>query len=146
MNIRMCRTMPITMASLPKRPLKIYNALQKRKSLSFWLAGLCAPICHFIFPTLCTLANLEIPETVQGKNFVSLLNHPEKLFRKNVYTRFGPGDTIVTKDFAYTSYTDKTAMLYDHRNDPDENSNVVNMTEYKESVAQMTQWVNPHIQ
>ena len=95
-----------------------------------------------IFPTLCTLANLEIPETVQGKNFVSILNHPEKPFRDNVYARFGSGDTIITKDFAFTRYKDETEMFYDHRNDPDENLNVVKMPQYQASVTKIRQLLN----
>jgi iduronate 2-sulfatase len=90
-----------------------------------------------IYPTLCELAKIPVPASVQGKSFVSILDDPEKPFRNVVYTRFGGGDAVVTDQFNYTSYGGKSDMLYDLKKDPNENVNVVGKPDYAETVAMM---------
>jgi iduronate 2-sulfatase len=91
-----------------------------------------------LFPTLCALASIKVPETVQGRGFTKLFNQPDSSFRESVYSRYGSGDAIVTGDFTYTSYNDGMAdMLYDLRSDPQENTNVVNEAKYAGNVAEM---------
>ena len=91
-----------------------------------------------LFPTLCELAGIPIPATVQGKSFVSVLNAPEKPFRKVAYTRYGPGDAVVTEQFNYTRYNGgKSEMLYDLKKDPNENVNIAGNPEYSKTVAKM---------
>ena len=55
--------------------------------------------------------------------------------KKQIYSRFKAGDSIVTDDFIFTSYTtvDNTIeeMLYDHKIDPHEINNVVNDQRYQ---------------
>lgn len=85
-----------------------------------------------IFPTLCALTGVEIPKTVQGRSFAAILDQPAQPFRKAVYSRFGPGDAIITDQFSYTRYKSGAEMLYDLKNDPDENENVVNNPKHKE--------------
>ncbi|MCM8528515.1 MAG: sulfatase [Lentisphaeraceae bacterium] len=91
-----------------------------------------------IFPTLCELADLKIPSQVQGLSFTKVLKNPQEKFRDYIYSRFGPGDAIVSKNFSFTRYKDKTIMLYDHRKDPQENVNVAGNPEY-ESVIKLMQ-------
>ena len=45
-----------------------------------------------IFPTLCSLAGLEVPKTVQGRSFAALLDEPEKTINSDVYSRFRAAD------------------------------------------------------
>jgi iduronate 2-sulfatase len=91
-----------------------------------------------LFPTLCDLAGISVPETVQGKSFAELLDDPAKAFRDSVYSRYGNGDAVITKGFSYTSYNGgKAEMLYDLDRDPDENENVAGSPEYAETVSTM---------
>ena len=60
--------------------------------------------CFDLFPTLCELAGLETPESVQGRSFAGLLSEPEKKISDVVYTRFKSADTVVTERFTYTLY------------------------------------------
>jgi acetyl esterase/lipase len=91
-----------------------------------------------IFPTLCSLAGIAVPNTVQGRSFSTILDDPGQTFRKGVYSRFGPGDAIITDRFSYTVYDGgKSEMLYDLQNDPAENLNVVGDSEFAETVSTM---------
>lgn len=91
-----------------------------------------------IFPTLCALAGIKVPETVQGRSFTRIFDQPEIVFRESAYSRFDLSDAVVTENFSYTRYTDGGAeMLYDLRSDPQENSNVSGHSSYSETIEQM---------
>lgn len=91
-----------------------------------------------IFPTLCSLAEIQIPATVQGREFTSLLDKPQVPFREAAYSRFISADAIITEQFNYTSYNNgKSEMLYDLKKDPQENENVVGKPEYADTLAKM---------
>jgi arylsulfatase A-like enzyme len=94
-----------------------------------------------LFPTLCELAGLDIPETVHGKSLVPLLQEPDQAFREAVYTRWGrerPALAVVTERFNYTWYPNTGAeMLYDLEKDPAENRNVVGEAAYADELARL---------
>jgi len=90
-----------------------------------------------LFPTLCTLARLPIPASVQGRSFVSLLDDPKQAFREVVYTRYGKGDAVVTDHLIYTSYGPDGEMLYDLKTDPKENHNLAMKPEYAQELTNM---------
>jgi arylsulfatase A-like enzyme len=90
-----------------------------------------------VFPTLCELAQVAAPDTVQGRSFVSLLNDPKQSFRDSVYTRYMQGDCVVTEQFIYTKYRNDGEMLYDLKKDPKENRNVAGHPEYAQALAKM---------
>jgi arylsulfatase A-like enzyme len=95
-----------------------------------------------IFPTLCALAGIEIPASVQGRSFAELFDHPQEPFREAAYSRFVSGDTVITKHFTYTSYNEgKSEMLYDLQKDPQENHNVAADPEYAETLAAMKNYL-----
>ena len=91
-----------------------------------------------IFPTLCGLAGVPVPDTVQGRSFGELFDSPDQPFRDVAYSRYGPGDAVITERYSYTRYRgDESEMLYDLEKDPDENENVAGNPEYAEIVAKM---------
>jgi iduronate 2-sulfatase len=93
-----------------------------------------------LFPTLCGLAGLAVPNTVQGRSFGELFDSPDQPFRDVAYCRYGPGDAGITKRFSYTRYRGGVdEMLYDLEKDPNENENVAGKPEYKETVKRMKQ-------
>ena len=95
-----------------------------------------------IYPTLCELAGLPLPDHLDGTSLVPVLKDPEVSPREQAISRFNDGDTIRTDQFRYTIYTDKAGkqsghMLYDHAKDPDENVNVADEAEYAEVVKDL---------
>ena len=97
-----------------------------------------------LFPTLCSLADLPIPATVQGRSFAALLSDPRQKFRDAVYTRFGKGDAVVTDRFIYTSYGDDGEMLYDLVVDPAENQNIAAQPARQNDLAAMRALLAAH--
>ena len=91
-----------------------------------------------IFPTLCELADLTKPSQLQGISFTKVLSNPQESIRDHIYSRYGPGDAIVSKNFSFTRFKDNTLMLYDHSKDPDENNNVAGNPEYAPIIEKMT--------
>jgi arylsulfatase A-like enzyme len=82
-----------------------------------------------IYPSLCELAGLPLPEHLHGKSFVPLLHQPDQKWKEAAIGRFRNGDTIRTDQFRFSEYTSPggafmSRMLYDHRSDPEENRNV----------------------
>ena len=39
-----------------------------------------------LYPTLCQLAGIPVPDHVKGQSFVSLLKNPQNSFRNNIYS------------------------------------------------------------
>lgn len=90
-----------------------------------------------IFPTLCDLANVEVPSSVMGESFVPVIEGSDNACNDAVYSRFKSADAIVTKDFTYSLYENGEEMLYDRDLDPEENNNIVTDPAYAEILAQM---------
>ena len=83
-----------------------------------------------LYPSLCELAGLPLPDHLQGRSFATLMQDADAEWKSAAVGRFQNGDTIRTDAFRFTEYTDKkgkrtSQMLYDHRSDPGENINVV---------------------
>lgn len=92
-----------------------------------------------LFPTLCALAGIGTPKTVQGRDFSSLLEDPGKPFRESAYSRYINGDAIITSNFTLTQYNGgKSRMLYDLEKDPGENINVAEQPRYSETVKRLS--------
>jgi iduronate 2-sulfatase len=91
-----------------------------------------------IFPSLCALAGIAAPATVQGRDFTPLLDNPKQAFHEAAYSRFLSADAVITNQFSYTSYENgKSEMLYDLSKDPQENRNVADDPKYAKTIATM---------
>ena len=91
-----------------------------------------------LFPSLCALAGIATPATVQGRDFTALLDDPNKKFHEAAYSRFLNADAVITDRFSYTSYDNgKSQMLYDLSKDPQENKNIADDPNHAETVATM---------
>ena len=103
-----------------------------------------------IFPTIADMVGTEIPETVEGKSLVSILDEPTSKVRESVffmYKNFQRG--VRTKDWKLINYLvegEKTTQLFEIKKDPLEMNNLANDPKYKEKVEEMTQllqeWIN----
>jgi len=92
-----------------------------------------------IYPTLCELAGIKLPEHLEGTSMVPLMNDPKRQWKKAAFTRHGNGSTVTTGDYTYTEYGDNAQrMLYDRKKAPSENENVAEVAEYKETVKQLS--------
>jgi len=101
-----------------------------------------------IYPTLCELAGIDLPEHLEGTSMVPLLNHPDRPWKKAAFSQYPRGKdrdkmgyTMRTDRYRYTEWQDiqtgnvEARELYDHLNDPEENTNVVGNPEKKATVA-----------
>lgn len=95
-----------------------------------------------IFPTLCALAGIDAPQSVQGKSFETLFENPKNQINDVVYTRFRAADAVVTDRFTYSRFENGEEMLFDLLNDPQENRNVAGNPKYKESLEDMRSKLN----
>lgn len=91
-----------------------------------------------VYPTLCDLTGLDKPAHLQGDSLTPVLDHPKRMVKDAAYSRYNSGESVRTARYLYTEYyADKARtqlrarMLYDHRNDPDENVNVSEQPRYQ---------------
>lgn len=97
-----------------------------------------------IYPTLCELAGLELPEHLQGNSFTELLFDPEARSDGVAVSQWYAGITAIRDQFFYTEWvTDRDSayarMLYDHSVDPGETVNVAEVDENGQVVRSMSE-------
>jgi iduronate 2-sulfatase len=97
-----------------------------------------------VYPSLCELAGLPLPDHLQGRSFVSLMHNPDQPWKEAAIGRFGSGDTIRTDRYRFTQYSrpngqPQARMLYDHEVDPQEDANVAEKQELKETVERLSE-------
>lgn len=107
-----------------------------------------------IYPTLCELSNISIPEHCQGSSFADILQHPKAPHKTAVYPGFKNTAAIKTNNFLYTQwYPSKwnfesptgARMMYDHRIDKAENTNIVDDKKYSEEATEMATALEEHL-
>lgn len=95
-----------------------------------------------LYPTLCELTGLEIPNTVEGKSMVPIING--KASNKDwAVCKFKDAVTLIKGDLFYTEWTDDAGvayerMLFDHKSDPLELDNLAEKIEHKELVIKLS--------
>lgn len=97
-----------------------------------------------IYPSLCELAGLPVPEHTEGRSFVPLVKNPDRAWKEAVYSRFHSGDSVRTDRYCYTEWTGKDGkmtarMLYDQKLDPDENVNISERSENAQLVKELSE-------
>ena len=96
-----------------------------------------------IYPSLCELAGLPVPEHTNGESFVPLMKG-ETRKKDFAISKFHDGVTIVKESFFYTEWLDeddkvRARMLFDHANDPLEINNLAEQPAYQEKVKELGQ-------
>ena len=100
-----------------------------------------------IYPTLCEMAGLKLPDHLQGTSFVPVIANPDMQWKEGAISvwplgRNDPeklimGYCIQTDQYRYTEWTRESTGevlavdLFDHKNDPDENYSISNVPENK---------------
>lgn len=95
-----------------------------------------------VYPTLCVLIGIEIPDTVEGKSLVSIING-ESSNKDWAISKFKDAVTLIKGDLFYTEWTNDKGepyarMLFDHTTDPLELDNLSEKEAYKDIVANLS--------
>ncbi|CAM4240614.1 sulfatase [Zobellia roscoffensis] len=104
-----------------------------------------------IYPSLCEVAGLSKPFHLQGKSFVPLLSNPDQVWKSEVYSRWVSGETIITDTHTYTEwFNDQSGkmtnrMLYDLKNDPEEDFNIAEQKRNRKLIKQLSAKLKFHI-
>jgi len=97
-----------------------------------------------IYPSLCELAGLPMPEHLQGRSFVPLMSDPSRDWKKAVFGRYHAGESVMTERYHYAEWADGARMLYDNQKDPDENVNISENPENRKIVEEMQKLLLEH--
>jgi len=101
-----------------------------------------------IYPSLCELAGLPLPSHLEGTSFTSLLDAPERTWKKAAFSQYPRGGGVM----GYSMRTDRYRLtrwlhrdgseaareLYDHQTDPQEDVNIADHPENKILVEELT--------
>jgi len=96
-----------------------------------------------LYPTLCELSDIPVPDHLDGTSFAPVLKDPTSSVKDAVYCRYIEGESVVNQRYTYTEWRDLkgekyASMLYDRKNDPDENNNIVDQQAYREIVDSLS--------
>lgn len=100
-----------------------------------------------LYPTLCELAAIPLPDHLAGRSCVPLLKDPARKWKSAAIGRFVNGDTIRTDKYRFTEYSNRKRgvlanMLYDHEHDPQEDRNISGQPDRREIVETLSEQLN----
>ena len=89
-----------------------------------------------LFPTLCDLCGLEIPDNLDGRSLLPLLNKDEMSWENVTYSQYRENYVMIKKDdLKYQWYgDDQSEILFDLKRNPSETENYIHQEVYKEDV------------
>ncbi len=100
-----------------------------------------------IYPTVCELSGLALPGHLEGTSMAPLLKDPNRAWKTAAFSQYPRGavmgHSVRTDRYRFTSWAEPghppVAMeLYDHKEDPAENTNLAGRPEMAETVKQMS--------
>ncbi|PHN02387.1 sulfatase [Flavilitoribacter nigricans] len=95
-----------------------------------------------IYPTLLELTGLQADPSLEGNSLVPLLKDPEAEWPHLARTSFGPGNyAIISEQYRFIQYNDRSEEFYDHSKDPHEWNNVIAEDEYATAIEQHRQQI-----
>lgn len=103
-------------------------------------------LCYLydLFPTLCDMLHLAVPESVTGKSFASCLKRPDKPHRQQIMLGYGNQQRALVRDgYKYIIYNVEGVMheqLFDLSADPGEMNNLSEQMPQK--AAQYRSWLS----
>ena len=106
--------------------------------------AVCRSLVEFldIYPTVAELCGLTVPSTAKGKSLKPLLDDPARTIHDSVLTHITRGANasgfgLRTDRWRYIEWSDGSAELYDHSNDPGEWHNVATDAAHAKDLAEM---------
>jgi choline-sulfatase len=95
-----------------------------------------------IYPTLVQLCGLPSQIGLEGHSLAPQLKDPKTPRRWPAVTSHNQGnDTVRTEHWRYIRYADGSEELYDHRNDPNEWTNLVAQAQFAAVKQDLARWV-----
>jgi iduronate 2-sulfatase len=101
-----------------------------------------------VYPTLCQLAGLPVPDDLEGTSLVPLLDDPGRAVKRAAFSQYPRpqqvmGYTIRTDQHRYTEWRTADGAvvaveLYDHQTDPQENVNLAGRAGSREVASQLS--------
>ena len=79
-----------------------------------------------LFPTLAEFAGLKIPDKVQGRSLVPVLEDQGATVKESALSFTGSGIAMRSKGWSYARYRDGEEELYDMAKDPGQFTNLAN--------------------
>ena len=100
-----------------------------------------------IYPTLCELTGISLPDHLEGTSMLPLLQSPELPWKGAAFSRFINGQSVRTQRYRYTEFLStedelESRMLYDLALDPMENTNIAERPENQALVQTLSKLLN----
>jgi arylsulfatase A-like enzyme len=98
-----------------------------------------------IYPSIVQLCGLPVSDHCEGTSFVPLMRDPNQQWKEAIFSRWINGETVRTEQYNYTEWRRSddaevhARMLYDLKNDPDENTNIAELPENAELVNRLSE-------
>ena len=87
-----------------------------------------------LYPTLVELCDLKDPNELDGQSLVPPMRDPQRKTGRGVVTMYDQGKVSLRTDrWRFIRYADGSEELYDHRNDPNEWTNLIDSTDHAET-------------
>jgi arylsulfatase A-like enzyme len=100
-----------------------------------------------IYPSLCELAAIPVPDRIEGRSLVPLLNDPARSWKEAAFSQYpakwAMGYSIRTKRYRYTEWRRKknkkvtARAFFDYEKDPHETKNLVDEPSYKKTIIKI---------
>jgi arylsulfatase A-like enzyme len=105
-----------------------------------------------IYPSLCDLCGLSLPQGLEGTSFKQLLDNPDRAWKKAAFSQYprqvpgygrAMGHSMRTDRYRFTEWRIpgkdfRAVELYDHERDPKENVNIAELPENAALVKRFT--------
>jgi iduronate 2-sulfatase len=92
-----------------------------------------------LYPTLCELTGIPVPETVQGRSLVPVLADPDAVVRDAALSIVSNGHSLRSDRWAYMRYQDQSEELYDMDADPDQFVNLARREQHEPVLREFRQ-------
>jgi iduronate 2-sulfatase len=99
-----------------------------------------------IYPTLCELCDLPLPDGLEGRSMAPVLQSPERPWKSAAFSQYPRGKvmgySMRTDRYRYTEWAEPGkppvgVELYDHQSDPAENANIAAKPEHADLIKRL---------
>ena len=101
-----------------------------------------------IYPTLCELAGLPVPDGLEGTSMAPLMDKPDRPWKSAAFSQYPRGKamgySMRTARYRYTEWREPgkepvATELYDYETDPQGNVNIAGQVDHKELVTELSE-------
>lgn len=96
-----------------------------------------------IFPTLCELCNIPEPNNqLDGDSFAPILKNLNMRTKDKLFVQWQGGYSAISERYNFAEWPKhQSRMLFDHKNDAEENNNVAHLSRYKKVINQFKRFI-----